>query len=144
MTLAFPECDLREHPPRSPREMLAGLVLLPRTIDKARAQLQGTLGDYKIGPGLSAYLLEWLGIAEPDFLAAVAELRDDEKIGAWVRARSDPSAYAEINDRLLNRRIRDDQHRADVLTRYPGLADRPDLWNWFEILDYDDALTFAR
>src|ERR1700677_1754597 len=38
--------DLSVEYPRSPRERLAGLDLLARTIDLARAQLAGTLGDY--------------------------------------------------------------------------------------------------
>ncbi|MBI5777374.1 MAG: DUF5069 domain-containing protein, partial [Nitrospirae bacterium] len=38
--------DLRKNYPRSPREKLAGYVHLPRMIDKCRASLAGTEGDY--------------------------------------------------------------------------------------------------
>lgn len=142
--MEFPEADLREHPPRSPWAELGGLVFLARTIDKTKAKLQGTLGSYKIGPGLSVYLFEWLGISEEDFASAVRELRDDERIAGWVRAHSDPAIYGEINRKLSTRAIRDAEHRAAVLTRYESLRDRDDLSNWFEILDYDDAVSFAR
>ncbi|MBV8222657.1 MAG: DUF5069 domain-containing protein [Candidatus Eremiobacteraeota bacterium] len=141
--LPFPEADLREHAPRSPRVELAGLVLMARTVDKARAKLQGTLGEYKIGPGLSAYLLDMLGIGEDDFLAAVRELREDEPIAVWIRAHSDPSAYAEINQRFETRRIRDAEHRAQFSPRYPFLDEKPEMWNWFEILEYDDRESFT-
>ena len=33
--------DLRKHAPRGPREMMLGFYLLPRTVDKLRAELPG-------------------------------------------------------------------------------------------------------
>jgi hypothetical protein len=62
--LPYPGADLREHPPRSAREMLGGIYFLARTIDKTRAKIQGTLGPYKIQPGISGYVFEWLGLTE--------------------------------------------------------------------------------
>jgi 2-keto-4-pentenoate hydratase/2-oxohepta-3-ene-1,7-dioic acid hydratase in catechol pathway len=41
------------------------------------------------------------------------------------------------------RGLRDPEHRAQMMPAYPLLAERPDLSNWFEILDYDDALAFG-
>ncbi len=38
--------DLTKDYPRSPREQLDGIMILPRAIDKARAQLEGKLGEY--------------------------------------------------------------------------------------------------
>lgn len=119
-------------------------MFLARTIDKTKAKLQGTLGGYKIGPGLSVYLFESLGISEDDFTAAVRDLRDDEAIAAWVRAHSDPATYEEINRKFRTRGIRDAAHRAEVLTRYESLRGRDDLSNWFEILDYDDEVSFSK
>jgi hypothetical protein len=139
-----PLVDLTQGPPRSPRVRLGGLVFLARTIDKARAILHGKQGLYKISPGLSGYLLEWLGIDEPAFIDAVARARTDDEVVAWVRAHSDPATYDEINRRLETRAIRDEQHRADVLPRYPWLGERPELRNWFKILELDDAKLFAK
>lgn len=140
--LEFPEADLRRHPPRSPRVELGGLVLLARTVDKTKAKIQGTLGGYKVTPGLSGYLLEWLGIDESDFTQAVRELRDDEKIASWVATKCDAAKFSEINAKLNSRAIRDDAHRAQFVPRYPFLADRSDLKNFFDIIEYDDTLTF--
>lgn len=39
--------NLTQHPPRSPRVRLGGYAILPRVLDKARASLASTLGDYK-------------------------------------------------------------------------------------------------
>ena len=140
--LPYPDADLREHPPRSPQVMLGGLYFLARTIDKTRAKLQGTLGVYKVSPGLSQYLLEWLGIAEDDFTQAVRDAKNDEDVVAWLLARADRDTFRAINQRLSERAIRDDEHFAQVLPRYPVLREYPHLRNWFEILELDDRWTF--
>lgn len=38
--------DLTKRPPRSPRVRLGGYVLLPRLLDKCRAELGGNAGEY--------------------------------------------------------------------------------------------------
>ena len=37
---------LTEEPPRSPRDRLGGYALMARMIDKGRADIQGTVGEY--------------------------------------------------------------------------------------------------
>src|SRR5579863_1375878 len=68
--------DLSTKPPRSCREKLEGLMLMPRTIDKLRAQLPGgDTGGYIINGkirGLSGFLLARLGISEDELRDAVA------------------------------------------------------------------------
>lgn len=140
--MAFPDCDLRKHPPRSAREMLGGLYFLARTIDKTRAILAGTQGEYKNTPGISGYLFDDLGITEAQFTEAVRSAKSDEDVVAWLHAHTDTSKYAEINEKLVNRRLRDAEHRATFVDRYPILNERPDLWNWFEIFDIDDQWMF--
>lgn len=141
--LEFPEADLREHAPRRPREELGGLVLLARTIDKTKAKIQGTLGGYKVTPGMSGYLLQELGISEDDFTKAVRELRDDESIVQWVRGKTDPSKYAEINEKLNSRGFRDEEHRRSFFDRYPLLETRPDIRYFFDMMEVDDELFFC-
>lgn len=141
-SLPYPDADLRVHPPRSAREQLAGLLFLPRTLDKVRAKLQGTLGFYKVGPGLSSRLFEWLGITEEDFTQAVRVAKSDDDIAEYIRTHCDTTTFAEINQRLIERGIRDDQQFAEVLPRYPVLRDYPQLRNWFEILETDDRWSF--
>ena len=141
-TLPYPDADLRAHPPRGPRAMLGGLYFLARTIDKTRAKLQGTLGLYKNDPGISMYLFEWLGITEADFTEAVRAANGDDDVVAWIFERCDPARFAEINERLAMRAIRDDEHFLEVLPRYPVLREYPHLRNWFEIFEIDDVWTF--
>ncbi len=141
-TLPYPDADLREHPPRRARDRLGGIMFLPRTIDKARAKIQGTLGPYKISPGISAYVFEALGFNEHDFVEAVGAAETDEDVLAWVAAHANMDAVPALNEMLVNRKIRDAEHRAQVLPAYPILHDHPDLWNWFEIFELDDAWMF--
>jgi hypothetical protein len=140
--LPYPDADLRVHPPRGPREQIAGVLFLARTVDKVRAKLQGTLGMYKVTPGISAYLFEWLGITEEQFTDAVREAPDDEAIAEWIRTHCNTTTFAEINQRLIERGIRDDAHFAEMLPRYPVLRDYPQLRNWFEIFEVDDRWSF--
>jgi hypothetical protein len=96
-----------------------------------------------VTPGISGYLFEWLGITEEQFTEAVRAAASDAEVVAWLRTVTDPAKYPGLNDMLINRRIRDAEHRATVLPAYPILADRPDLWNWFEIFDLDDRWMYA-
>ena len=42
--------DLTKEPPRSPRDMLGGFVILARCLDKCRAFLLGINGEYNFWP----------------------------------------------------------------------------------------------
>lgn len=139
---SVPDFDLRKHPPRSARDQLGGIYFLARTIDKARAKLAGTLGPYKITPGISGYLFEWLGITEDQFLEAVRNAKTDDDVVAWVHANTDHAKYAGLNDMLVNRRLRDEAHRAEFRPAYPILDVYPDKWNWFELFEIDDDWMF--
>jgi hypothetical protein len=134
----YPDFDLRVHPPRPATEKLGGIYFLARTIDKTRAKIAGTLGPYKITPGISGYIFEWLGITEDAFTEAVRNAKSDDDVVAWVHANTDPAKYDGLNDMLVNRGIRDAEHRAQVLPAYPILEERPDLTNWFAIFEIDD------
>jgi hypothetical protein len=141
-TLPYPDCDLREHPPRSARLKLGGLFFLARTIDKTRAKLQGTLGKFKVAPGISGYMFDELGVTEEQFDEAVRTAKNDDDVVAWLHAHTDQSTYPAINHMLENRGIRDEKHFQEVLPRYPILNERPELRNWFEIFDLDDVWIF--
>jgi hypothetical protein len=140
--LPYPDADLQQHPPRSPRIQLAGLVLMARTVDKLRAKIQGTVGPYKIAPGLSQYLLDWLGLTEEQLTEVVRNAKDDDEIASWLEAHCDPNQFAQINERLTTRGLRDQAHFEEVLPRYPVLREQPQLRNWFEILEADDRWIF--
>lgn len=78
--------DLTRDYPRGPREELEGIMLLPRAIDKARAQLEGTLGEYKYyGCRFNRHLFDTLGVTDDEFLDAVRTAPGDAAVAEWIR-----------------------------------------------------------
>jgi hypothetical protein len=94
--------DLSKVPPRSPREELGGLCMLPRMIDIARAKLPGgDIGQYQIGRGISGLVLRHLGTEVNEFVEAVRNATTEEEIASrFCRART------RAEHRLLNLTLR--------------------------------------
>jgi len=73
--------DLRRFPPRRWSEELGGIRWLPRLIDKARAALDGRLGDYLFGQSpMDAALLRQFGIGHRRFAEIVRNAPDDDAV----------------------------------------------------------------
>jgi hypothetical protein len=124
-----------------------GLMLLPRTIDKLRAQLPGgDPGVYFINgriKGLSGYLLDRLGVTELDLRDAVALASDESGVAAWLRARTDASQYPAINASLRRIRPKHAQDEAYFREEYAEtLRLHPELELIMDIVDADDARRF--
>lgn len=140
--------DLRTHRPRPVRDMLLGFYLLPRTIDKLRAELPGgDLGLYvNHDTGFSAYIVRRLGLDMNDFRNAVAAAPDEDAVTAWLAARVDAAAAPAFNAKLesfvVERMSAEDQ--VLVRERHPVMTQRPELSNILDVLDADDELTFAK
>jgi len=138
--------DLRKQPPRGPRETLLGFYLLPRTVDKLRAELPGgNLGAYlNHDTGFSAYLVRRLGLDMNDFRQAVAEAADEAAIAQWLATRVDAAAAPALNAKLetfvAERMSPDDQ--VLVRQRHPVMRARPDLSKILDILEADDEDAF--
>ena len=60
--------DLTKRPPRSPRIRLGGYVLLPRMLDKGRAEIAGKSGEYHYNCPLDQHFVNFVGI-DPAALA---------------------------------------------------------------------------
>lgn len=100
--------SLRRRPPRDPRARLGGLMLLPRTIDKARGLIQGgDPGGYRITPGLSAWLLGQVSLSEAEFLELVRSSPTDDEVARAVAERIEPEQRDAINELLKGLRVRD-------------------------------------
>ncbi|MDD5318865.1 MAG: DUF5069 domain-containing protein, partial [Candidatus Pacebacteria bacterium] len=76
--------DLAKMAPRSPYMRLHGFALLPRTIDKCRATIAGTVGEYRFNCPLDKTLFGFKGIEAGPFRDFVACGVSDEEIGKWV------------------------------------------------------------
>jgi hypothetical protein len=136
--------DLTLRPPRGPREQLDGLMMLPRTIDKARASLPGgNLGRYVVKTGISALMLQKLGVGVEDFIACVAGASSDADVAAWLRGHADASQYDRVNAFVSGLRDEDvpAAHRAFFESLYPERLRTAHRLN-FDLLEADDREMF--
>ena len=140
---AMEPLDLSTNPPRAPRAEIDGIIFLPRSIDKARAYLDGgNRNGYNI-PGVTGGMLERFGIAEGDFIAAVRTAANDADVVAFVRKHASQTKLDEWNEFVLNREPRGDRNLPVVLEIYPWLKDKPELRLVLDILAEDDRRLFA-
>lgn len=136
--------DLTKQPPRSPRDELGGLCMLPRMIDVARAKLPGgNIGTYQIGRGMSGLVLAHLGASVDEFVECVAAAANDAEVAARFCGRR-----TSAEDRLLNvklRRITVADVPADLRPSFEKFygADLPRERRVFDVLEEDDARTFG-
>ena len=134
--------DLTQGPPRSPRDELGGITFLPRTIDKMRANLAGTLGEYKAKVGYSERLFAFLDVTADEFEAVVAANADDAGVLAALMERA-PRSAAEIE--AFNEQARSypqdeaSRQRHQMLLEEAGYGHRTDITSMFDRLDLDDG-----
>src|ERR1700680_3754183 len=123
--------DLTMRPPRGPREPLAGLAFMPRTIDKLRAEMPGgKMAKYLNRPdGLSAFMCKRINVDMEELRAVVAAAEDEEAVATWLRARVDAALAAETSAKLAlmtyDRLPPEFQER--VRQNHPAMERRPEL-----------------
>jgi len=107
-TQSIESLDLTTDVPRSPRATLGGYVIAGRTLDKARADIAGTLGEYHFNCPLDQTFLGFTGISADDFRAFVATGANDSEVAAWIQEHAQPHTREEIvewNNDLRYKRI---------------------------------------
>lgn len=141
--------NLTQRPPRSPRVRLGGYVLLPRMLDKCRAELAGTSGEYHYNCPLDQRFFRFTGIDAEQLKAEVARGLGDADILAWVEANA-PVKHSdyEIAQWSAYREAAvpaDNESRTYVSDgiAHAGGAAREDIGTWFEFLDFDDHVSFG-
>ena len=94
--LASPAKDLTKDYPRSPRDLLAGYVIGMRTLDKCRAFLNNSIGEYHFNCPLDNMFFEFTGISADNFKDFVATGATDEEVADWVAKHAKPHPRIEI------------------------------------------------
>lgn len=89
--------DLTKEAPRSAYEKINGFAILARTIDKCRAVIAGTPGEYHFNCPLDKALFTFKGIDADKFKEFVATGASDEEIGKWVAENGTSKTEEEIN-----------------------------------------------
>jgi Domain of unknown function (DUF5069) len=140
--------DLTKQPPRSARVRLGGYVILPRLLDKCRAEIAGKNGEYHFNCPLDQRFLSFAGIDADALKNEVAKGKGDGEILEWIRSsathkHSDTeiaafSAFAEqrVPADMESREF----FQGEVKRAAPG---RDDIATWFDLLDVDDFASFG-
>ena len=100
--------DLTTEYPRSPRALFAGYVIVGRVLDKCRAMLNGTEGEYLFNYGIDRVFFEFAGIDSDEFKDFVATGATDEEVAEWIESKAkahSPGEIAAWNFTLKCRRI---------------------------------------
>ena len=132
--------DLSERFPRSPYDMNAGLVMLCRTTDKARAHLSDTLGDYHYDCPLDQLLFGFLGTDAQTFAAQVEESEGDEEMAEWVdeqfpRSQAEKDAF----NNTIRHRTPQDEEAQESFRQWQKDLGRQDYFTYFDHLDADEG-----
>lgn len=141
--------DLTRRPPRSLRVRLGGYVILPRLLDKWRADLAGRVGEYHVDCPIDRQFLSFTGLAAADLRAELAQGRTDGEMLAWVQANA-PVRHTdwEIEAWSLAQEKRQPTSDAGTLAFFAGemaklSPSRPDIRSWADLLDLDDHVSFG-
>ena len=80
--------NLTQRPPRSPRARLGGYVMLARILDKGRAEIAGTAGEYKYNNPMDHHWFRFTGLTAEALKAQLATGKGDGEMLAWIAMRS--------------------------------------------------------
>lgn len=132
--------DLRQHPPRRWSDQLAGMIWLPRLIDKVRAFQAGILGTYAYPSALDQSFMRRFQLTPAFIEDVVRNKASDDAIGASIRL------HVQLTDEEVETRCRvfREKYRLAfaVLDRDDGYVRgigypiprflQPPLWRWYQ------------
>jgi hypothetical protein len=140
--------DLTKQAPHSPRERIAGFAIASRAIDKCRASLAGTLGEYHYDCPLDNLLFSFKGINGGQFKAAVQAAKYYEDVGAWLQANGTAKTPVEIktwsDEMEAGSLMKNPEKRAYFMENCSKLGLNPETNTTFDWLEADDRASFRR
>lgn len=140
--------DLTREAPRSPRVLLGNYVLMARMIDKCRATIYGTAGDYHFDCPVDNMLFSFKELKGDEVRRCIATGPSDEEILSWCEANGIPRNEADVkawSARIEESSPYDDPRKRDWFVgecRRLGLE--PGRTTLFEYLEADDEASFSR
>ena len=138
--------DLRDGKqwPRSPRTTMGGYVLAARAVDKCRAVLAGTEGEFHSNCPLDKIWLSFAEIEYDAFRAIVATGATDDEIAAWITKNAKNRPRAEViawNNRQRDLRLSDlslelQEYMEDYIAKY--IPRNRVVYHWFDVYDLEE------
>ncbi len=104
--------------PRSGRDLVGGVVYLGRAIDKTRADLNGTPGEYIWACPQSRRVYDFFGVSPEQFREAVQKNHSDDGVARWLQEHG-PKQPSKAETVAFNEQM---------LAAGPG----PDQMGWFK------------
>ncbi|MFD2257791.1 DUF5069 domain-containing protein [Luteolibacter algae] len=105
----IPSLDLTTEFPRSPRDTsIAGYCIAARALDKCRAVLNNTAGEYHSGCPLDLVWLDFVGIKFKAFRKFVSSGADDAAVSEWIKENAKQKSRSEVikwNNKMRDKRI---------------------------------------
>jgi hypothetical protein len=140
--------DLTKQAPHSPRERIAGFAIASRAVDKCRASIAGTLGEYHYDCPLDNMLFSFKGINGGQFKTAVQAAKNYEDIGAWLQTNGTAKTAVEIktwSDAMeADSMMKNPEKRAYFIENCSKLGLNPQTNSTFDWLEADDRESFRR
>jgi hypothetical protein len=140
--------NLTQRAPRSPRVRLGGYTILPRMLDKARATLASTNGEYVYDTPNDGHFFRFTGIQPEALLEQVKTGAGDWEVLAWVREKAPlkrtPLEVNQWSDWTETVSFNDVEMREWFTEQIKRLNPaREDLRGTFDYLDLDDFVSFG-
>ena len=135
--------DLTTSYPRSAKDKIAGVVMLARTTDKAKAEAGGTIGEYHYNCPMDQGVFGFLGLDHEQFLDVVKNAKSDDDIAAYVKpfvAKKTPAEIEGFNTEFLSHKPDpgSDGEKHFLELRGEVAPDRTDVTTWADLLDLDE------
>lgn len=143
--MSIPSLDLTKEFPRSPRTSLGGFVIAGRTLDKCRAVINNTAGEYHFDCPLDNMFLDFAGISAAAFKEMVASGADDDAMAAWLKEQTSSLTQEEIvqwNNDLRCKRISEMPIELQVFleTYIPeNIPAGRVVYYWFDVYDIEEG-----
>jgi len=132
--------------PHSPRARIAGFAIASRTVDKCRASIAGTLGEYHYDCPLDNMLFSFKGINGEQFKSAVQAAKNYEDVGAWLQANGTKKTLAEIktwsDEKEAGSMMKNPEKRDFFIEECKKLGLNPEKSTTFDWLEADDRASF--
>ncbi len=146
MNTTIIDMDLSKQAPHSPRERIGGFAIACRAVDKCRASLAGTLGEYHYDCPLDNRLFSFKGITGEQFKAAVQHAKTYDEVGAWLLANGTAKTPPEIEDWSDDMEggspMKDPAKRDHFIESCHRLGLNPNKTTTFDRLEADDRFSF--
>jgi len=138
--------DLSKQAPHSPRERIGGFAIACRAVDKCRASLAGTPGEYHYDCPLDKQLFSFKGVSSDQFQAAVKVARNYDEVGTWLltngKAKTPPEIEDWSDDMEGESPLKDPEKRDHFIENCRQLGLKPEKTTTFDWLEADDRASF--